>query len=147
MDINWSELKKGLLRTSRYLLSHHEQSELHRCHSPLIFGRPVHICARCSGIYPGILFGFFSSLFVPAEIPSLILVGVLPLPALVDWSLTAFTDRRGSNAVRTVTGGLLGYGYGLGLMLVVLDVRLSVFAIGLAYGCIAAPLLWIDLRG
>ena len=42
-------------------------------------------------------------------------VALAPVPAMVDWAVTTLGDRRGTNAGRTLTGGLLGVGYGVGL--------------------------------
>jgi uncharacterized membrane protein len=136
------ELRKGLSKTAPFLLAHHPPSQRDRCHHVALFGRHLHLCARCSGIYPGILAG----LLFPLNPTPLLLIAVLPLPALVDWALTSFRPRHGSNAVRTVTGLLLGYGYGLGLSRVLVGRDLSVLAIGAAYGLVAAALLYTQRR-
>lgn len=141
-----AELRKGIDETRRYLLSHHPPSEYDRCYAPVVSGRRIHLCARCAGIYPGIVAGLLAFAFAPVAITGVALVAVLPLPALVDWLATR-RARSGSNVVRTATGAALGYGYALGLghLLVGGDVR--VLAISLAYGLVAGLLLVLDRPG
>lgn len=135
------ELRVALAESRQYLLSHHEPSEYHRCHTLQIRGRPVQFCARCSGIYPGIAVGL--GLFATGLLASiqLVVVALFPLPALIDWSLTSFRPAKGSNAIRTVTGGLLGIGYGLGLGHLLVDREPLVLALGLGYALLAAVAL------
>lgn len=141
MPVDRTELKRGLSETRRYLLSHHEPAEWYRCYRIRVFGRTVRLCARCSGIYPGILVGLLASMGGLLPIPSLTVLAVLPAPALVDWILTTFTDRRGYNAVRTASGALLGYAYGSGLGLILRGVLLPLLLIGICYGIVAVILL------
>lgn len=142
MRIDTSELRKGVAETRRYLLSHHLPSEYHRCYSPAIAGRRVHICARCLGIYPGIVAGFLAYFFLFRDYSPVLLVAILPLPALLDWSVTTFTGRDGSNIVRTATGVALGCGYGLGLSLLLVESKISVVAIGIGYALVSGYLLY-----
>ena len=144
--IDASELKKGLAETRQYLLSHHPPSEYDRCYSPQVFGRRLRLCARCSGIYPGIAAGVWVGLATGAS-ASLLVLFLLPLPALLDWALTAFTDRNGRNAVRTATGALLGLGYALGLYRLLALGEISVVAVGLAYALLAGLLLAAHREG
>jgi len=136
-------MRDALAETRRYLLSHHEPAEHDRCHAPVVVGRRLRVCARCSGIYPGIAGGVAAAVAGPAWLSSLLVVTVLPAPALVDWTATTATTRRGSNWLRTATGLLLGYAYGVGLgrLLVAGDRR--VLAVGVAYGLPALALLWV----
>lgn len=145
MDIDRSELKDGLARTRRYLLSHHEPAEWYRCYTIDRVGEPVRLCARCSGVYPGIGLGLVGYITFPIDVSPLLLVGVCPLPAIIDWALTTFTERRGHNLLRTVTGALLGYGYGLGAALLLLESNLRVAAIGVGYGSVAALLVYASI--
>lgn len=140
-------IRDALAETRRYLLAHHEPAESHRCHAPVLFGRRVRLCARCSGIYPGIAGGLAAVLVGPAWLSSLLVVAVGPLPALVDWTATTFTPRLGSNWVRTATGGLLGYAYGVGLARLGLGGDLWVLAVGVLYGAAALALLWVARHG
>ncbi|MDJ1432455.1 DUF2085 domain-containing protein [Halostagnicola sp. A-GB9-2] len=148
MGIDRTELRKGLSRTWPYLLSHHHPSEWYRCYSPVIFGRRIHVCARCLGIYPGILAALVVSLFAgglaPSSTAALGIVLVFPLPALLDWTATTFTGRRGHNGVRTVTGFLLGYGYGVGLVRLFFAFDLRVALVGIAYGAVAGALVYVS---
>lgn len=146
MAIDRSELRRGLTETRRYLLSHHVPAEYHRCYAPTLFGRRVHVCARCSGIYPGIVLGILATFLAPAILTGLALIAVLPLPALVEWTITSMTDRRGFNAARTATGGALGYAYGLGLVRIVFQGDIGVIVIGAVYGMGACILLYYRAR-
>jgi uncharacterized membrane protein len=111
-----------------------------------VFGRRVRLCARCSGIYPGIVAGLAAFLLGPARLSGLAVVVALPLAALVDWTATAVTPRRGANWVRTATGAALGYGYGAGLGRLFLAGDRRVLAVGMAYGAAAAVLLAVHRR-
>ncbi len=138
-----SEFKAGLRKTSRYILSHHEEGELYRCYALRLGKRTVHLCSRCVGIYTGIALGLF--LHAQALFPSrayLPAVAVLPLFGLVDWSLSAFTGWKGYNLLRTLTGLLLGTAYVLGLVLFFTSFpNLLVAWIGVFYGAVAGVLL------
>lgn len=147
VPVDRTELKRGLSETRRYLLSHHEPGEWYRCYRIRVFGRTVRLCARCSGIYPGILVGLLASLGGLLPVPSLTMLAVLPAPALVDWVLTTFTDRRGYNAVRTATGALLGYAYGSGLGFLLSGVLVPLLVIGACYGVVAVLLLIVKEGG
>ena len=142
MDVDWSEVRTGLARTRPFLLSHHVPAEYHRCYAPEIRGRRIRLCARCTGIYPGIVAGLWAFFGAPVLPRPWWFVAVLPLPALLDWSLTAFTPREGSNPGRTGTGLLLGYGYGLGLGHLFVSGNVLVLLVGFCYGFVAAALLW-----
>ncbi|SNZ06044.1 Uncharacterized membrane protein [Natronoarchaeum philippinense] len=144
MEVDTAELRRGLRRTRRYLLSHHRPAEYHRCYSPELRGRRIHVCARCLGIYPGIVVGMLGYVLGPWRGTAVLLAAILPLPALVDWTLTTFRESDGHNFVRTATGALLGCGYGLGLAALVLGANVRVLGIGIAYGLTAAALLSIS---
>jgi uncharacterized membrane protein len=133
-----TELRRALAATWPYLLSHHRVEERHRCHRVRAGGREVAVCARCSGVYPGIaagiclfVFGVASGLWAP-------LIALGPAPALADWAVTTFTDRRGHNAVRTATGGLLGLAYGVALPWVLTTATMWPVAVAVGYGTTAA---------
>lgn len=141
MAIDRTELAKGWAETRRYLLSHHEPAAWDRCYAPPIRGRRVRLCARCLGIYPGILLGVIAAMLFRMPVSHYVLVGLLPLPALVDWTITTVTDRAGHNVVRTLTGLLLGVGYAVGLVNVIGNGDLGVIAIGGFYAVTAGALL------
>ena len=138
-----SELKTGLRKASRYLLSHHEEGELYRCYALRLGKRTVHLCSRCVGIYAGIALGLgFHSWGVLPRSAYLPAVAVLPLFGLVDWSVSAFTGWKGYNLLRTLTGLLLGIAYTLGLVLFFTSFpNLAVAWIGVFYGASAGVLL------
>jgi uncharacterized membrane protein len=74
------------------------------------------ICARCLGMYPPLLLGLalLFGLDVRGEIDlsprpfegTVLILGVLP--ALVDWVRGRLRPEAGTNAIRLLTGGLLG---------------------------------------
>ena len=139
--IDWGEVRSALAATRPYVLSHHEPAEWDRCYAPAFGGRRVRVCARCLGIYPGIVAGLLATLAGASAPTGLAVVALLPLPALVDWAVTAFTPRRGSNPVRTATGLALGYAYGVGLETLVTTGDPRVLAVGAAYALIAGLLV------
>jgi uncharacterized membrane protein len=145
--VDWSEFRAGLAETRGYLLAHHEPDEWDRCHQPTVLGRRVRLCARCSGVYPGIAAGLLTYVLGPPALASFAVVATLPLPALVDWTVTSFTSRRGYNVVRTATGLLLGYSYGLGLGSVFGDLNPRVILVGIGYAVVAAALLYYHRTG
>jgi uncharacterized membrane protein len=141
MALDWTELRRGLASARPFLLSHHPPAEYDRCYAPSVRGQTVRVCARCVGIYPGILVGVGVALGAPGLAGGTLLVAILPLPALVEWALDALTAWTGSNPGRTATGLLLGYGYGLGLVSLFVRGTLAVAAVGVGYGVLAAGLL------
>jgi uncharacterized membrane protein len=148
MTTRRSEVRAGLAETRRYLLSHHEPEEWDRCYAVGIPGRdrPVRLCARCSGIYPGIALGVV--LVSTGVLPVVAwLVAVLPAFALLDWARSQSTAQRGSNAARTVSGFALGLGYGMGLLGVLRgDARVAILLVGVGYASLAAIGLWAERR-
>lgn len=146
MVIDRAELRRGLAETRQHLLSHHVPGEYYRCYSPTVFGRRVHLCARCTGIYPGIVAGITAAFLAPAALTATLLIALFPLAALAEWTVTSLTDRRGYNVVRTVTGAMLGYAYGLGLVRLFLGGELLVLAIGIGYALLAGILLLVRER-
>jgi uncharacterized membrane protein len=137
------ELRRGLARTRRYLLAHHPPAEFDRCHALAVGDRRVHVCARCSGVYPGIAVGATLALagMLPALWPWLVAVG--PAPALVDWAATTLGERVGTNGVRTVTGALLGLAYGVAAVQFLTDPRAWLVGIAVVYGILAVLGLWV----
>ncbi|ADO73214.1 DUF2085 domain-containing protein [Stigmatella aurantiaca] len=97
-----------------FWLSHHRQEEYNRTYE--VGG--VRLCARCLGTYPvllavlGALFALRAPVAWAWDVP--VVLG-LTLPALVDWALGRFRPAGGHNAVRTLTGVLLGAALGRSL--------------------------------
>ncbi|WP_254766767.1 DUF2085 domain-containing protein [Salinilacihabitans rarus] len=144
MGLDPAELGEGLAETRRYVLSHHEPEEWYRCYAPVVFGRRIRLCARCTGVYPGIALGVLAYFLAPGAVTGLAVVAAVPAPALVDWTVTTFTDRRGTNPVRTATGAALGYGYGLGVARLLFEAALPVVAVGAVYAVAAGTLLYVN---
>jgi uncharacterized membrane protein len=99
-----------------FWLSHHHEEEYNRTY--LLGG--VRVCARCLGTYP-VLLAVMVALFKARaplswewDVP--VVLG-LTLPALVDWAVGRFRPGGGSNAVRTLTGVLLGVALGRSLFI------------------------------
>ncbi|WP_223633620.1 DUF2085 domain-containing protein [Corallococcus sp. EGB] len=97
-----------------FWLSHHHADEYNRTY--LLAG--ARVCARCLGTYP-VLAAVFVGLFALKaplqwewDVP---VVLALTLPALGDWAVGRFRPASGSNAVRTLTGVLLGLALGRSL--------------------------------
>ena len=135
------ELRRGLRATWPYLLSHHLPSEYDRCYRLSVWGRSIHLCARCFGIYVGLSVGLGGLWIGLLSALGVSWIALAPLPALVDWTVTAVTDRRGLNSVRTASGALLGYAYAHGLWRL-LGGDLSVTVVGAMYAVVAGGLLY-----
>ncbi|PSQ25404.1 hypothetical protein BRD03_14355 [Halobacteriales archaeon QS_9_68_17] len=137
-------LAVGLRRTAPFLLSHHEADEHDRCYAVGVRGRTVRLCARCTGIYPGIAVGLGVAVVGEWTAPP-VLIAVLPAFALVDWTVTAFSTVDGANPVRTATGALLGFGYTSGAVRLFRDPPAPrVLAVGVAYALVAGALLAVE---
>jgi len=142
------ELRRGLARTRWYLLAHHRPADYDRCHTLRVGGRTVRLCARRSGVYPGIAVGLALVATGTANGPWPWLVALGPAPALLDWGVTTLGSRRGHNAVRTATGTLLGAGYALGAAWFLADAGARPWLLGAAvgYGTLATAGLWLARR-
>ena len=134
------EFRRGLASTRPYLLAHHEPEEFDRCHALTVRDRTVRLCARCSGVYPGILAGLALVATGTGKPLWPLLVAVGPAPALADWAATQ-GDRNGSNAVRTATGLALGAAYAVGLAWLLTGGPLWLLAVAGGYGAAAATAL------
>jgi len=78
------------------------------CHSvPLPQGNYL-VCARCAGAFAGAILAFPLVWFEPGLIPSWILLFVFP-----DWLGSVLFSHRGFNAVRIVSGFIIGPFYAL----------------------------------
>jgi len=103
------------------LLSHHRPEKLHRTIRINFRGRNVYICARCTGVYSGIL-SVFIAWFLGLNFPTwlyLPLYSILPLPAVVDWITQSCKLRESRNPLRVSTGYLLGISEGLFFLMLV----------------------------
>lgn len=103
------------------LLSHHRPEKLHRTIHISIRGRDVYLCARCTGIYSGILSVFIVWL-LGFSLPTwlyLPLLSILPFPSTIDWITQSCKLRESRNTIRICTGYLLGISEGLFLLILV----------------------------
>ncbi len=97
-----------------FWLSHHRPEEYNRTY---VLGG-LRVCARCLGTYPVLMAVMVGLIAVRAPVAwrwDVPVVLGLTLPALVDWAVGRFRPAGGSNAVRTLTGVLLGVALGRSL--------------------------------
>lgn len=97
-----------------FWLSHHHEEEYNRTY---VLGG-VRVCARCLGTYPvllAVMGGLFAVRAPTAWAWDVPVVLALTVPALLDWAVGRFRPAGGSNAVRTLTGVLLGLALGRSL--------------------------------
>ncbi|HYO59729.1 DUF2085 domain-containing protein [Archangium sp.] len=130
-----------------FWLSHHHAEEYNRTY---LLGA-VRVCARCLGTYPvllAVMVGLFKARAPLAWRWDVPVVLGLTLPALVDWAVGRFRPARGSNAVRTLTGVLLGVALGRSLFVHVQKPlpAVLVWQAALVAG-VALPVLLATLRG
>lgn len=77
-------------------------------------GRPLPLCARCTGIYPALAAGVAAGfLATPHPLTALLLAVPLALPLVVDGTTQSLGWRRSSNPLRLLTGLLYGFGCGI----------------------------------
>lgn len=126
-----TELSKAIEESRKYLLSHHEEEQLHRCYNIL----DTHLCSRCTGIYPGIAAGMLLSFSNPISV-----VAALPAAAVTE-KIGEAKGRKFTNPFRTFTGLLLGIAYGVGLTELLYCSTEVVAGIGLFYAAIGLVLL------
>ena len=102
-----------------FLLSHHKPEKLHRTIRISVKGRTFYLCARCAGIYAGIVSAFLAW-FLGFDLPAwlwLLLLAILPVPSTVDWVTQSTKLRESRNSIRIFTGYLLGISWGFFLLL------------------------------
>lgn len=137
------EIKKGLILTGKYFLSHHDISEYHKCYHISVFDKNIYICSRCLGGYFGLTIGILialSNLLNP--ILSLILIAIFPCFTAIDKSLSIFFNIEMNNLIRTVNGFFLGIAYSFSIFLLINNVfRIHIFIIGFCYLLIAFILI------
>lgn len=122
-----------------FLLSHHSPKKLNRTIHIRIQGKDLYLCARCTGVGSGIisiLLAFFLGLSFPPWLYLLLLM-VLPAPAMFDWVTQSCKVRESRNAIRIGTGFLLGIGWGLFFLLLARGMlHLFLFALVILVGYI-----------
>lgn len=95
------------------LLAHHEPDKFYKTFEVSFFYKKIRLCARCTGIYSGIIFTilyFLLSLHISHSI-ALIIIYVFPIPAILDWGIEKYNLWKGNNTTRLVSGFLLGICY------------------------------------
>jgi len=136
-----------------YLVSHHGPNRYDRTLTLRIRARRVHLCARCSGQ----LLGFVAVLAAWATLRPvalgltdpgvLVALALAPAPAAFDWYLQSSGVRDSSNALRLVSGALLGGAFA-GLIALLVSGALLDFVGGLvifaAYVGLLFTGLWVN---
>ncbi|WMW24002.1 DUF2085 domain-containing protein [Methanolobus sediminis] len=142
-----SEILSGLNETSKYLLSHHEVSEYYKCLELEHDGKKHYLCARCFGIYTGLIIGFLYYNYISDSHLSYALISILPMPAIIDWSISAFEINRSKNLFRIISGFLLGIAYLNGILLLFRNFPdYTILAIGIFYVSLALLLLFLKKK-
>jgi uncharacterized membrane protein len=102
------------------LLSHHMVEDFHLTYALRLGSHTLHLCARCSGLYPAM----FCTLLIGRLTPrwpfwlEWVLLFLAPLPALIDWGTTAATGKpERNNTIRMLTGIGLGVSLGTNLLI------------------------------
>lgn len=96
------------------LLAHHRADELHRTIRLQLGHRVIHLCARGTGRYSGLIVAFIMNFFL--EIPIWLYpvsFVFFPLPSTIDWATQKTGLRESRNSIRVFTGLLLGVSQGL----------------------------------
>lgn len=83
-----------------------------------LFGEPMPICARCTGIYIGLLIGFLAFLMIPwvTERSMRVVAFVALTPLAVDGLTQLVRLRTSTNPLRMTTGLIAGFAFGLWIL-------------------------------
>ncbi|HIH45429.1 MAG TPA: DUF2085 domain-containing protein [Candidatus Methanoperedenaceae archaeon] len=95
------------------LLAHHEPERFDRTILVRFSGMSIRLCARCTGIYLGILSTvvlFLFGLRLP-QTAEVVVAAFFPLPAMLDWSLDRYGIWKGANSSRLISGLMVGVSY------------------------------------
>ncbi len=95
------------------LIAHHEPDQFHKTIGFHVSNKDIRLCARCTGVYFGIittLLSFLLSITTP-HIFQLVIIFTFPIPAIIDWGLDKYSLWGGSNTTRFVSGLMLGICY------------------------------------
>lgn len=101
------------------LLSHHRPSRLQRTIRVHVKGRNLYVCARCTGIWTGMISAFLA-FFLGLDLPAWLyvsLLAVLPAPTMLDWVTQTCKLRESRNVIRVWTGYFLGISWGIFFLL------------------------------
>ncbi|KYH42630.1 MAG: putative membrane protein [Candidatus Bathyarchaeota archaeon B26-1] len=93
-----------------FLLAHHDREHLNRCLKISFKGREIFICARCTGILAGFLIHaiLLTAILNPDRHVGNILLFLLPLLPVADWTTQSLGWRESTNKIRVLTGFILG---------------------------------------
>lgn len=118
----------------------HKETHAFRVHFD---GRLYYVCARCSGLYLGVVLGLPLTLALAFAMPFLLHLGDVPtdlvclglgLPTMIDWSTQRLALRESTNRLRFATAFLAGFSLVLYLLSAVTLVHKLFFLFGvLAY--------------
>jgi uncharacterized membrane protein len=94
------------------LLSHHPPSLYGHCLRLTLRGRSLYFCARCTGIYGGLVIGVVAFLILPITLePSwlwFLIAVAIGFSTVIDWMSQRLTPRKTTNFVRATTGFMSG---------------------------------------
>jgi uncharacterized membrane protein len=94
------------------LLSHHPPSMYGHCLRVRVGGRSVYLCARCTGIYGGLILGIAVLFFLNISLtPSwfwFLVALAIGFTTVIDWMSQRLTPRKTTNLVRAGTGFMSG---------------------------------------
>lgn len=93
------------------LLSHHLNDEIDNCATIGFRGHRYYLCVRCFSAIVATILSIPLHVFFPFAFPPLLLLLAFP-----DWIARRFGYWRGNNAIRSVSGVLLGTAYSLNLV-------------------------------
>lgn len=133
------EIKEAIKTSLPYLLSHHEAKDYNRCHLIKIAGKQIHICARCLGIYLGLIISLFFNISSMPQAYILFYLAVAPISTLVD----QLVNLKIKNIERTITGLLLGTAFIIGIKDLAINKDYWVLLIGGIYAVLALLILKI----
>ncbi len=130
------EAKEAITKSLPYLLSHHDKEQYDRCHILKIGKRNIVVCARCLGVYLGIILTimFFFHIILNDWLYFYLIMA--PIPTLFD-QIDCFEGVRHMNVIRTLSGFLLGSAYVLGMASIIYDKDLITLLLGIFYAIIA----------
>lgn len=138
-----SEFRAALETSSGFILSHHTRENYNRCYTFKLLGKDLRLCARCCGIYPGLMVGFLLSSLIGTLSATLILLS--GVPTLIEKYLTGVRENKGSNFVRTLTGLFLGIGFVNGFIKLASNpLNIKILSFGVFYGFSAILLIYLE---
>ena len=144
-------MRRGrLLSLLNLVLTHHTGSRVNRTIGLRVLSWEQRFCTRCSGQWMAtaacvaLMLAFRWEIALPIW---MVVLSLLPMPALLDWITQTWGIRESSTTLRMITGSILGIGAGFQAVAVVrLDWPAFVGGIGVAAGYALAICLLLRLR-